>query len=73
MNRHHDPNPFDEEEEVVNPFSVICLIFFILGFPILAFFFFRSKLHLWLSIGLFTDFSILSVPFFIFYFWGGGG
>ncbi|XP_031405638.1 secretory carrier-associated membrane protein 4 [Punica granatum] len=21
MNRHHDPNPFDEEEEVVNPFS----------------------------------------------------
>lgn len=23
MNRHHDPNPFDEEEEeIVNPFSV---------------------------------------------------
>lgn len=23
MNRHHDPNPFDEEEVEVNPFSVI--------------------------------------------------
>lgn len=27
MNRHHDPNPFDEEEdEIVNPFSVNLLL-----------------------------------------------
>ena len=33
MNRHHDPNPFDEEE--VNPFSVLSFIFCFFSFSFL--------------------------------------
>jgi len=43
MNRHHDPNPFDEEE-VVNPFSVIIFSILSLNYQIFFHFFLRSAL-----------------------------
>ena len=50
MNRSSDPNPFDEEEQEVNPFSVTATVFFF-GIPMLPF----------LDLPIFRVFQLLSI------------